>query len=528
MSEQFDTVIGDVWETHITDNGTVFATRNALYRCREHDCVQIIPDYTITRTFLVNGSVLISAPGHGVAQLRGDNPEIVIPEEAYSRGLIFTLIESDSLVTDSMTLGAGLYLFKRNGDVFYYEYASAQAYAAEVFLGKPVTIPPESYKISKLRNRDLAFATISSGIHVLDSKLQPRYQIDRQSGLRVDMVLNTFEDRDGSLWGLLNNGISRIDNPGYVRFWNEDSGISGTVLSIGTFKEDIVVSTSSGVYLIEHDERNVRLNRINTLTSQMWQSREVRVGNRDYLLIAGNNYLSYWDGDRYRILKQTASRSLYQSKTVPGRIYVGYLRGWGYLDLVQDANGLLRVAKDVTFSDPPFEIREIFEDNDGMIWLLARFHGIFRTNFPQNPEAELEVDAFTYEWANVAEETILMGMNIVGDSLVFTGPTGIVGLNTNERHFLSENPMFTSQLQGRTIMSIVNINDDQILVLLHQGYAKLERGDDGVWEVIQESGRDTPDAPMYGVTITEQYIWTGGAEGLFKYDRSLRLLVSLS
>ncbi|MCH8523707.1 MAG: hypothetical protein LAT52_04075 [Balneolales bacterium] len=522
LSDQFEEVISDVWETHLTDDGVVFATRSSLFRCLAHDCEQITPGYQMARSFSINGSLLVSVPGRGIAQLRGSALEIVIPEDVYHGGLVFKLIESDEFITDDIRLGQGLYLFKRNGDIYYYEYTTSRMYVSDEFLPTSARIPPETYRINRLRNGDLAFATISSGIHVLDYQMQARYHINRQSGLRVDMALNVFEDRDGSLWALLNNGISRIDKPDYVRYWNEDSGIVGTVLHIGKFGNSLAVSTSSGVFIVDYDNANITPERINPVASQMWQSKEISVAGRTYLLVAGNNQLFYWDGQEHRLLKETAARSLYQSRTKPGRIFIGYLQGWGYIDLVPDASGNLRIQNDVVFTDPPFEIRGIFEDEQGSIWMQARFHGIFKANVTADLNSDPDIQEFTYDWADVSSETIVMDMHMLADSVVFAGPTGMLKLNHEEKRFTSGNPLYDDVLRDRIIMDVAIIDADQILVLMHQGYAILRRAADGIWEIQSESGRDVPDAPMYGLALTEEYIWTGGAEGLFRYNRSHR------
>ena len=328
------------------------------------------------------------------------------------------------------------------------------------------------------------------------------------------MALNVFEDRSGSLWALLNNGISRIDQPDYVRYWNEDSGVAGTVLNLSTWRDALVISTSAGVYLTEFGNGYLRPRRMNPVAAQFWQTLPVRIGNREILMLAGNNQLSYWDGNRYQVISETTSRTLYQSRLVPGRVYVGYVQGWGYVDLETDASGAIRVVRDVQFNDPPFEIRQIFEDDEGNVWLHARFHGVYKANM--NGE-DPEIEVFTYDWGDVSRETIIMGMHVVGDSLIFSGPEGFLTLDSDTRHFTSGNPFMDARLNDRVVMAVQDAGSGRLLVLMHQGYAILENDAMGAWRVALETGRDVPDAPMYGLAQVGGYIWTGGAEGLFRY-----------
>jgi len=508
LSEDFEQTIGDVWETYVTHEGVVFATRTAIYVCSGNTCQKIQPDYSISRTFLLHGSVFVSVPGQGVGVVRNGGIDVIIDQETFGGDMVFTMLErGDDTV----------YLIKRNREVYALSLSDGSAEQLRDADGRPVLVPAETYRATRLRNGNYAFATISSGVHITDARLQPLEQIDRESGLRVSMVLNVFEDRDGAIWALLNNGISRIDNPQYVRYWNEDTGVDGTVLNLSSYNNQLVAATSSGVYLGNPSSLSMELNRLNEVSTQVWQTETIEVEGRSYLLVGGNDQLSYWDGREYRTLAAENVRSFYASKQTPGRVYFGYLQGWGFKDLEVDSAGRLRIVREAIYLDPPFEMRGIFEDVRGDIWLLARFNGIFMVQADFESAEEPEVTSFTYDWADPAEETVVMGMHPAGDTLLFSGDTGFAQLNLAEQKFTAHDPAFDPLFHERIVMDVFPVEMGRTLVLFNDGYAVMNQENDGSWQVLYESGRDIPEASFYAIAQIGSHIWVGGSEGLYRY-----------
>jgi len=245
LSDQITETIADVWETHATKNGTYFATRAIIYRYFDGNLTTIRSEKGFQRSFLIHDQVFVGTPDMGVFIIEGDSLVGLPGLDALKGQPINSILPAPNLHESS----EGVYILTTSRQIFHYGLDTQKLTAITPSGSGSELMPSQTYKTIRLKNGDFAFATLSDGVIITDSNFRIKHEISKPNGLQLEMVLNLFQDKDGSIWAALNNGISRIDLYDHVSTWNTQSEFSGGVLSMIDLENDeVLIGGSSGVY----------------------------------------------------------------------------------------------------------------------------------------------------------------------------------------------------------------------------------------------------------------------------------------
>jgi serine phosphatase RsbU (regulator of sigma subunit) len=114
----------------------------------------------------------------------------------------------------------------------------------------------EVYCGVKVTENLFAIGTLSGGIMLADSFLNPIKKIDNNSGLLDDGVKSIYVDYNGNLWLSLNLGLSFIEINTPVTSWGKTSGIRGSVESAIKLNGKIYISNDKGVQVLDTTTNN--------------------------------------------------------------------------------------------------------------------------------------------------------------------------------------------------------------------------------------------------------------------------------
>lgn len=524
LSDDIDSSIADVWEVHVTENGVYFVTRSEIFRYEEGELSSIFPENQFARSFFVHDRVFVSVPGDGLIEILIDEKSIVIERARFNNEVVVFAVPAPEDLYDE----PGIYLGMNTSNVYFWGLDTNGLVRLQSSNGNEFRFPRETYKTMQLRNGNYAFATISGGVQITDERLNILHIINRDRGLRVDMALNVFEDQHGSIWAALNNGISRIDEYEHIQYWNEDDGLSGTVLSIDTFNDQLYVSTSSGTFRFNESNSEERFSRLNTASAQKWQSISFTLNGRDYLINAGNNVLTYLRGDSLELLASLGINSLSQSKIQPNRLYYGNLEGWGFF-LISAKGNELTIDQRYHFSDPPFEIRSLAEDKKGDLWIGSRFSGIFKADSLQlwTPEyyesGKIQTHSFSYEWVDdIQMGSLVLRVDVLADTLTFSSTNGLINISdVDSSRFERSNILEQPFPENREFIRIVEGRKGEAFILFDERIVNVQRNENDNLDVKYVTGQLLPSGPLYDITYFENKIWVGGSEGLFVFNRNI-------
>ncbi|MDP5172759.1 MAG: ATP-binding protein [Bacteroidia bacterium] len=131
-----------------------------------------------------------------------------------------------------------------------------------------------------LRDHRILVSTVKSGVYILTKDGDILQHLTDEVGLQDNLVLNAYEDRQGTLWLALSKGISRVDISAPLTQWNESSGLSGIVFSAKHFNKRLYATTTLGVFgLIGNQFEQVK-----GLEMESWSLQLVNSGDRERLI----------------------------------------------------------------------------------------------------------------------------------------------------------------------------------------------------------------------------------------------------
>jgi signal transduction histidine kinase len=516
LSAQFDEVISDVWETHYTSHGVYFITRSRIFRYFDGEITVINGPSPAGRSFVVDNRIFIAVPGIGLSEVVNDTIRTVIGKNE-PLAVNITLM---AMAPESMSDEKSAYLITANGKTYLFGLTSHSFEELEITADRRFFVPRESYRMQPLRNGGFAFATLSSGLIITDPYLKELYRIGRESGLLINMSLNVFEDVHGSIWVALNNGISRVEMPEYVRYWDQDSGLEGTVQGIEEHLGRIFIGTSNGTYALDRQDELGRFESYFTSTYQTWDMISIAIDGRDYLMVPTVNGTYYIYNDQAYKLDDEATFFVGHSRKYPNRIYTGLRQGWGIIELASRPNGQLRVLRSDKYRNPPFEIRSIAEDVEGNLWLGSRFNGVFRIQKDSVEEVALSDETFSLDLFDVTRglpDNHDNTVTLIGDDVYLGTLNGLYSLNTENQVF-ERSKMLGDANPEATVSKVIAKSMDEMWVTAGNAFGVLTKSDEG-YLFNNMLSRLMPESPVFSFFMEEDsMLWVGGSEGLYRFD----------
>ncbi len=522
LSGNLDDVISDVWETHTTSSYVYFATRNRIYVLnRRNDRLTSInpPQNGFQRSFKVHNKIYVGVSTRGLYQVDGDSLVALPGLALLGNEVVNSVLEAPGINGSE----EGIYILTNSRKTFHYGLDTAALVRVDDDVSSTFKIPEQTYRARNLRNGDFMFATLSSGVVITDSAFNIKHIINRDHGLMVDMTLNVMEDRDGSIWAALNNGISRVDMYNNILTWNTDSEFAGGVLSLRKYKGSLFIGTSSGLLKVETSDsvNHDALTEIPGPTIQIFDMEVLENRNAELLIIAGSTNLSYYDGLQIRPLIEESVFVLTKSQRQPGRFYLGLRDGWAILDVTVNRNGRLSIQDYQKFEIPPFEFRSIEEDITGGLWLGSRFHGVFYV--PR--------DAYETKNSQLKRESILSLTESNGlasnsdnfitkseEKIILIAPNGVFNLTSEDSITLTAHDQL-GHIRLQNIIQIEKGFENQRYLLSNGGLFRVSNlGANGESDVVNLLPflRQEPFNVMEFVDSSQ--IWLGSSDALFKVN----------
>lgn len=513
LSDTISANIPDVWETHHVSDGVYFVTRQKIYRYFDGNLSEISSPQGFQRSFLHEDAVYVGISGRGMHKIEGDTLVQLPGIQEMASQYVNSMLKAPSLFRSEN----GVYLITNTRQTWHYGFDTQRLTRADNAESRRYIAPTETYKSTSLPDGDLAFATLSSGVVITDAHLQVRHVINRDKGLQLNMVLNVFSDRDGSIWAALNNGISRIDMYEHVFKWDETTDFTGGVLSFQKFQDELVIGSSTGLYTtigFGMTTADIRLSLMTSNNYQIWDMETVRLRDgSEVLLLAGSLGLFYYDGREFHKLLDEAVFSMEDSSLQPGWFYLGLRQGFAAIQLVEITGGRLQVRSVKEYKSPPFEFRSMVEDELGGLWLGSRFNGLFyvRPGFIDGIDENNDSD-----WV-----------------VQFNQEHGLPSLMDNNVHRYSGGLLFTTEKGVFTYDGTGFVRDDRFAAYADEHVFRLQETRPGNFWLISGGNLERltiaddlevrqqrylaylRDEPLIAFFFTEDIAWVGSGDALY-------------
>ncbi len=381
LSQQLDSIdrnFSDVWNTVVLKNGVYFNTIKALYRfdgLKIKDNIQQAqikiwyPKETFFVMNKVNDEIRIVEMGKGLFTIQNDSLLPVYGNENLTDKFIWLVLPYEK---DKYLIGT-----ENEGLIIFNPYASdtnnivsKSPYFIKKYIEKTDKFLSENqlYHGALLNDSTYAFATIRSGIVIVNNKGKIIQHINKKNGLPSQTVHHLFKDKKGGLWAALAYGISHIETNSPITIWDENSGLVGSIYDVIRNNKTIYTNTNLGLFYLE----NNKFNPVNELTGrnaiQCFGSVnfELPDTNEQLLLVSAN--LGVWEVRKHKAKRicNLTSYELFQSITDPYKVW---LHNEYHLYYLEYKNKKWQKSDTIaSFSSYP---ESICEDINGNIWLLV-------------------------------------------------------------------------------------------------------------------------------------------------------------
>ncbi|MGV8095477.1 MAG: ATP-binding protein [Mangrovibacterium sp.] len=356
----------------------------------------------------------------------------------------------------------------------------------------------------RLSDGSFALGTLRQGIVLINQQGEVLQWIDKKALLQDHFVQALYAPNNNTIWAALNNGISLIETPSQLSFFDEGSGLEGEVNQILRINQVLYVATYQGLYYFDTQEYSFKP--VSGIISSCWGI----IPYRNQLLAATSHGVFLVSGQKASLIKDGFALSIVRSAD-PSVVYVGEMRG--FYALKNQANRWVPQRVEGTNE----EIRELQLDSKGNIWGMTLTHGIFRyTPGSGAPKYYSVQDGLPDHTGNAVYP--------LGDKMVVSARNGVYAFNEATQSFEALKLKKDTLSGAKEWYSMIIQNSD--------GSLWVNDGDETHIRLLKKSGDNyLPDdesfLPLSDLVIRNVYsdankvTWFGGPDGLIRYDPAI-------
>lgn len=376
-----------------------------------------------------------------------------------------------------------------------------------------------------LSNNTYAFASKLNGIVFCDFNGKLLFAVSKKNGLYNNRVNNLFVDSSNNLWVALDNGISIIEYPSNLSFFNETNGLKGGVYSVRNFENNLYVATSNGVF--KH------------IASKLSSESECKL-NDNFVQLNESNFEAYNFYEINKNLYVTSNKGLIKVSEHKCEFLIdGKLKSMlhcksdsSLLILVME-NGLfvVKIDENGKWSDKlPVKnfdkyVRTIAEDKNGNIWLGSDFDGLYELNLNTS-----EIKSYDSK-DGLPKEFDWIDVYNINHEIIFSTSQGLYHFDEKTRKFYIDSSFGINFLKENSwVYPLVEDKNNNVWLSLgtHSKFVKQT----GFAKFNPQTRKYTIDFSKLGklsyFTVEtifldkKDVIWFGGFDGLFRFDSEIK------
>jgi signal transduction histidine kinase/ligand-binding sensor domain-containing protein len=487
----------DVLQIFPTSEGVYFITKKIVFKWHNRKIDQWIPDYEILSGFQVNQSVYFQVKEKGLMLFKSGQLTPVPNGE-----LVTGAIEIKAMLPygDQEVLIAtgtqGLYLM---GELGVRKFPTS---SDNLFMENLITSGVA------LQDGTFAIGTTRRGVIIIYANGQIKQIVDKKTSLRNENVQSLFADGKSVLWAALNNGIAMIDVPSPLTFFDEKSGLNGSVIHVLRLNGTLYVSTYQGLFY--YDDLAQGFKPVPEIITACWSL--VHFGND--LLAATSQGVFLVSGTHAKMVREGFALSLACTSTDPSSVYIGETGGFYRMTR---QNGTWNTRK---LGGSEIEIHDLLADARGNIWGSTFNKGILRYSAGSD---SLE---FFNSSSGLADTDGGM-LNLIGGKISVSTRAGVYLYEDDGHTFkptilikpdtTAESPWYSIIAENYRGDLWVNAGDESNIMLLEKR--------SGYFEPYQLPFLPVSDYVVQAIfPEADGVTWFGGPDGLIRYDPNAKTL----
>jgi len=528
--DEDDRYFGDVWKTFATEEGIIFQTYDYIFIY--NDSIKILTaETTFGEAYYVYNSLYVRQYDIGLSRLENGFLTPVNGGERFAEEEVYGMLPYD---TQTILLATPYNLFRMNIADEEDELGSIHEIHTEAdqYFEKH-----DIFSVLQIDSSTYSIGTWGGGIVLLNKDGNILEILDKTSGLEDDIVQNQYLDERDNLWLALSHGIARIEILSPLTSFTSESGLTGTIQAITGFNNTIYVATIAGLYYLtteytitNQDEvfPEPRFVLIDEMAFECWGLENFFYDGEEFLLVVNNDAIRAVDSNNRIsevLVPDDYTYEVYQSKLVPGRVFVGLETG---LASVYRNNGVW--IDEGRVDDIEENITQMSEDLVGNLWMGTESQGVIKLNILSlDGDRMQEVKVSKYDTSYGLPEGPTIVSQITGPAVVAT-TEGLFIYNQVENSFKPDTSYGMQFGDGsHYIHRISETRDRGIWVVTHiaepeqpedefkAGYLEPMPNDKYRW--ITEPFIRITEENLFAIYVDEQNItWLGG-NSLYRYEK---------
>ena len=484
---------GEVSNIFNADGGLNFITRNHVLTVKGKAVTVWNAPSEITGSWFVNGTIYFQMKGRGLVSFK--NGQLTPAESAN------TFSEAIAIKAMLPYSGNGILIATGSQGLFLLENGRVIEFRAAVsdFLKEHLVTCGGS-----LSDGSLALGTSRQGIVIINPQGEVLQWINKKALLQDNFVQALYAPNNNTLWAALNNGISLIETPSQLSFFDEESGLEGEVNRVLRVNRTLYAATYQGLYYF--DPQEYLFKPVGGIISSCWDI----IPFNDGILAATSHGVFMVSGQKASLIDGGFALSLVRSAD-PLMVYVGEMRG--FYSLKKQGN---RWNKQL-IGGTNEEIHELKIDQKGTIWGMTLTRGIFRY-MPGSGEPDYfsVQDGLPGNTGNAVYS--------LDDRIAVSTRDGVYGFDEAKQSFESLKLQKDTISGSKEWYSLIIQNDDGSLWVNNgdETHIRLLKKDGGNYRPYDESFLPFSDRVIRNIySDTENITWFGGPDGLIRYNPAI-------
>jgi AraC-like DNA-binding protein len=406
---------GNIWNTHATSHGIYFFTGKIMYHYYKNS-IQLIPYHLNLFSACMEDKIFAGNDAGKIIMIKkGAVTELLLPGNVLGENP--GIIQLVSFKPGSMliaTMNNGYFVFNYQmlldeNDEFQSDLSKQNPRDVIHQLSTPLNTDLSKYDLycaARIREDLYAFGFSGGGVVLINGTGRIISRFTKKSGITDNIIWSLFCDRYQNLWIASDNGLSYVELNSPVSRFSEANGLNETPIFVIRHQHLLYVGTMLGVYYLNHpaetESDSIALFKpVPNLQSGCWDF--VSVGN-SLLVAAGRDGVAEIIHKKARIVAQQVGYvySIAQTKKLPNYVFLGSRNGLFALEQSQSetAGGKSEFAlsKKYIFPEITDIIRFIESDDNGNLWLVAKYNGLIHLRFlGEHPD---KYETFRYNETN--------------------------------------------------------------------------------------------------------------------------------
>ncbi len=511
----------DVYRVFVTSRGVFFQTDSALFRWADGKMTVIKPASRFNRASLVDDRIYLTTPETGLNVLEGATFQTLPGTERLKSEPYPVVLRYDD---NRLLIGT-----RQNG-FFLYDGVRLEPFQTDF----DALFAFGVYRGFVLPDGTFAIATTGAGMAIFDRQGRRVMAASRANGLPSDTVYFLMPDREGALWLGHDNGLTRIETPSPLSYFDQSDGLASTPVGAARIDGRLYLALQSGLrYLTPAGNGNDRA-RFTEIRgsggSQCWAiTRMEDAGRRRPAAIVaacGTGLVQIVDGARVSIKTPTdlsfQVSALAVSKADPTRVWLGLFDGlasFRWIDGRWIDEGRVNGISD--------QVRTLFENPDGSVWAGTQDTGVLRVS-PAAPPSSSDAERPTTRLERFGTE---QGLPPGGVQVFDAGGVPIFQTGVDDPHIVRYEASSNRFVRDQALDGVVGANpaigafvagrpDGRVYLNYGRETAVLRKKTDGNWDVDRATFARLGTTPLNGIfPDTDAVTWLQLADGrLVRFD----------